>query len=139
MSLENVETVQAAFEAWNTGDMDALRDLCDPDLIVRGFEDSLEGQELTVGREPVMRGFGRMRETWDADAAEAITDFIDAGDRVVVRFIWRGTGHGPAFGLEVTAVYTLRKGKVFLVEYFRDHAEALEAVGLSEQDAHTDS
>ena len=51
-----------------------------------------------------MRGFGRMRETWDADGAETITDFIDAGDRVVVRFIWRGTGHGPAFGLEVTAV-----------------------------------
>jgi len=50
-----------------------------------------------------------MRETWDADAAETITDFIDAGDRVVARFIWRGTGHGPPFGLEVTAVYTLRK------------------------------
>ena len=79
-----------------------------------------------------MRGFGRMRETWDADGAETITDFIDAGDRVVVRFIWRGTGHGPAFGLEVTAVYTLRRGKFFLVEYFRDHAEALEAVGLGD-------
>ena len=78
-----------------------------------------------------MRGFGRMRETWDADGAETITDFIDAGDRVVVRFIWRGTGHGPAFGLEVTAVYTAQ-GKFFLVEYFRDHAEALEAVGLGD-------
>ena len=86
-----------------------------------------------------MRGFERMRETWDADAAETITDFIDAGDRVVARFIWRGTGHGPAFGLEVTAIYTLRKGRIFLVEYFRDHAEALEALGLSEQDASGDS
>ena len=133
MSQENVDVVRAAFGAWNAGEMDALGDLCDPDVIVRGFEGSLEGQELTVGRESVMRGFERMRETWDADAAEAITDFIDAGDRVVARFIWRGTGHGPAFGLEVTAVYTLRKGKIFLVEYFRDHAEALEAVGLSER------
>ena len=132
MSQENVEIVQAAFEAWNAGDMGALRDLCDPDLIVRGFEGSVEGQDPTVGQESVMRGFGRMRETWDADAAETITDFIDAGDRVVARFVWRGTGHGPAFGLEVTGVYTLRKGKVFLVEYFRDHAEALEALGLSE-------
>ena len=132
MSQENVEIVQAAFEAWNAGDMGALRDLCDPDLIVRGFEGSVEGQEPTVGQESVMRGFGRMRETWDADVAETITDFIDAGDRVVARFVWHGTGHGPAFGLEVTGVYTLRKGKVFLVEYFRDHAEALEALGLSE-------
>ena len=132
MSQENVEVVKAAFEAWNVGDMDALRDLCDPDVIVRPFEDSLQGPEPNVGRESVMRGFGRMRETWDADGAEPITDFIDAGDRVVARFIWRGTGHGPAFGFEVTAVYTLRRGKFVLVEYFRDHEEALEAVGLSE-------
>ena len=126
MSQENVEIVKAAFEAWNAGDMDALRDLCDPDVIVRPLEDS----QPNVGRESVMRGFGRMRETWDADRAETITDFIDAGDRVVARFIWRGTGHGPAFGFEVTAVYTLRRGKFVLVEYFRDHVEALEAVGL---------
>ena len=139
MSQENVEINQATFKAWNAGDMDALRELCDADVIVRGFEGSLEGLEPTVGRESVMRGFGRMRETWDADAAETITDFIDAGDRIVARFIWRGTGHGPAFGLDVTAIYTLRKGKIFLVEYFRDHAEALEAAGLSEQDAHADS
>ena len=132
MSQENVEVVKAAFEAWNAGDMDALRDLCDPHVIVRSAVDSVEGLEPTVGRESVMRGFGRMRETWDADRAETLTDFIDAGDRVVVRFIWRGTGHGPPFGLDVTAVYTLRRGKFVLVEYFRDHAEALEAVGLRE-------
>ena len=103
MSQENVEVVKAAFEAWNAGDMDTLRDLCDPNVIVRLFDGSLQ-LEPTVGRESVMRGFGGMRETWDADGAEPITDFIDAGDRVVARFIWRGTGHGPAFGLEVTAV-----------------------------------
>ena len=41
--------------------------------------------------------------------------------------------------LEFTAVYTMRKGRIFGIEYFWDHAEALEAVGLSEQDAHADS
>ena len=46
MSQENVEVVKAAFEAWNAGDMDALRDLCDPDVIVRPMlstEDGLQG------------------------------------------------------------------------------------------------
>jgi hypothetical protein len=33
----------------------------------------------------------------------------------------------------------VRNGKTILVEFFWDHAEALEAVGLSEQDAHADS
>jgi hypothetical protein len=36
--------------------------------------------------------------------------------------------------MEVTQVITVRKGRVFLLEHFWDHAEALEAVGLSEQD-----
>jgi hypothetical protein len=49
-----------------------------------------------------------------------------------VRFIWRGVGHGPEAALEATAVYTVGKGRVFGVEFFWDHAEALEAVGLSE-------
>jgi ketosteroid isomerase-like protein len=86
-----------------------------------------------------MRQFEQMRETWDADALELISDFIDATDRLVVRFIWRGVGHGPEANLELTNVVTVRKGKVFGLEYFWDHAEALEAVGLSEQDAHADS
>ena len=79
-----------------------------------------------------MRQFEQLRETWDADALEPISDFIDAGDRVVVRFIWRGVGRGPESNMECTGVYTVRKGKVFDQEFFWDHAEALEAVGLSE-------
>jgi ketosteroid isomerase-like protein len=79
------------------------------------------------------------RETWDASEAEPITDFIDASDRVVAEFIWRGTGHGPDFAFEGAAVYTMRNGMIFAIEYFGNLAEALEAVGLSEQDAHADS
>jgi ketosteroid isomerase-like protein len=33
MSRENVEIVRAAYEAWNAGDMGALRELYDPDAI----------------------------------------------------------------------------------------------------------
>ena len=34
--------------------------------------------------------------------------------------------------MEMTSVFTVRKGKILAVEYFWDHAEALEALGLSE-------
>jgi hypothetical protein len=34
--------------------------------------------------------------------------------------------------MEMTGVYTMRKGKFLVIEHFWDHAEALEAVGLSE-------
>ncbi len=46
--------------------------------------------------------------------------------------IWRGLGHGPELALEWTNMCTVRKGKVMTIEYFWDHADALEAVGLSE-------
>jgi predicted lipid-binding transport protein (Tim44 family) len=34
MSQENVKVIRAAQEAWNTVDMDALRELYDPDAIM---------------------------------------------------------------------------------------------------------
>jgi hypothetical protein len=56
-----------------------------------------------------------------------------------VRWIWRTAGYGPEANLEVTNIHTLRKGKILDIEYFWDHAEALEALAVSEQDAHADS
>src|SRR6266567_8349690 len=94
MSEENVEAVKAAFEAWNAGDMDAFRKLLAPDVILRNPEGWPEPGPF-VGREAVMRQFEQLRETWDTDALELISDFIDVGDRVALRFIWRGAGHGP--------------------------------------------
>ena len=131
MSQENVEVAKAAYAAWNAGDMDAFRELCDPDIIMRPPERWPEPGPF-VGREAVMREWKQVRETWVADAVEPIGDFIDAGDRVVVRQIWRGVGQGPESNIELTNVFTVRKGKIFFQEFFWDHAEALDAVGLSD-------
>jgi ketosteroid isomerase-like protein len=138
MSQENVKIVRANFEAWNAGDMDAVRELYDSDAIMRPPVGWPEPGPF-VGREEVMREWEQLRETFDADALDPISDFIDVAGRVVVRFIWRGAGRGPEANLEMTGVYTMRKGKFFFVEFFWDHADALEAVGLSEQDARADS
>ncbi len=78
MSQENVEIVRRIFEAWNAGDMDAIRELFGPDIIWRAPEGWPEPGPY-VGREAVMRQLGQMRETWDADNFELISDFIDAG------------------------------------------------------------
>ena len=86
--------MKAAFEAWNAGDMVATRELYGPDVIMRNPEGWPEPGPV-VGRENVMRQIEQLRETWDADALQPTGDFIDAADRVVVRFIWRGVGHGP--------------------------------------------
>jgi uncharacterized protein len=131
MSQENVEIVRRGFEAWNTGDMDAVRELYDPGVIWRPLDGWPEPGPY-AGREAVMRQLKQMRETWDADSFELISDFIDVGDRVAVRFIWHGVGQGPESNIEGTGVYTVRKGRILGLEFFWDHAEALETLGLSE-------
>jgi ketosteroid isomerase-like protein len=129
MSEENVEVGRAAFEAWNRGDMDAFAELYDPDVIMRTPEGWPEPGPY-LGQEAVMRQFQQNRETWDGDLLEPVTDFIDAADRVVVRFIWRGAGYGPEANLEMTTVFMVRKGKIVYQEFFWDHAEVLKTLGL---------
>jgi ketosteroid isomerase-like protein len=131
VSQENVEIMRAAFEAWNSGRMDAFREMNDPRVIVWMPEGWPEPGPF-VGRDAAMRQFDQLRETWDADVFELIGDFVEVADHVLVRYIWRGAGHGPEANVEVTGIYTLRKGKIVLIENFWDHAEALEAVGLAE-------
>ena len=131
MSQENVKLVRDGFAAWNTGDMDALGQLLAADVVLR-LPDGWPEPGPYLGREAAIRQFEQNRETFETDRLEPVTDFIGAGDRVVVRTIWRGEGQGPESVLEWTVVLTLRKGKVINIEYFWDHAEALEAVGLSE-------
>jgi ketosteroid isomerase-like protein len=132
MSQENVEVVRAVFAAWNAGDMDALRELYDPEVIMRSVPDWPEPGPW-VGRDAVIRQFVQQREAFDADDLAPISDFLDDADHVVVRLIWRGAGYGPESNLEITSVYTVRQRKVFYQEFFWNHAEALEAVGLSDQ------
>ena len=139
MSQENVELVQALFNRWNAGDIDAFRDAFDPEArIVRGLEGWPEPGPF-VGRDSIVRQFERVGQAWDASTLEPISLIDGGGDQVVVRWAWHGAGHGPDWNMEASAVCTVRKGKVFFLAYFWDHAEALKAVGLSERDAPVDS
>ena len=129
MSRENVEIVRAGFAAWNRGDMDSFRELHHPDVILRSPADWPEPGPF-IGRDAAMQQYHALRQAWDSDSAETVGDFIDAGDRVVVRYLWHTKGHGPDSRLEASCAVTLRDGKIFLFEVFRDHAEALRAAGL---------
>ena len=131
MSQENVEVVRARFEAWNARDMDAFREQYDPEIIMRPPERWPEPGPF-VGREAAMRQFEQLRETFDSHSLGPISDFIDAGDRVVVRVAYHGEGHGPEMNFELTQVITVREGRILYREFFWDHAEALETLGLSE-------
>ena len=57
-----------------------------------------------------------------------------SGDRVVARADWGGRGRASGIDLRssLTSIYTIRDGEIRKIEYFFDHAKALEAAGLRE-------
>jgi ketosteroid isomerase-like protein len=130
VTRENIETARASLETWNAGNMDAFSELLDPDVILRNPEGWPEPGPH-VGRDAVVRQFQEARDLWDSDVLEAASEFIEIADRVLVRTIWRGVRHGVDSNLEFTIVFTVRKGKIFGFEYFWDHAEALEVMGIT--------
>jgi hypothetical protein len=115
---------------------EALAPLFDP-----GFEAVAvwQGGATYIG----VDGFRRMWLDWLQPWATyhvGVDQLIDAGDRVVVLVRDRGRRHDTEAVVELISgsVWTVRDAKLVRVEFCGDRAEALEAVGLSEQDAHAD-
>jgi ketosteroid isomerase-like protein len=134
MSRRNVEIVRAAYSAWNAGDMEALGALYAVDAVTRGLDDWPEAGP-NVGRDAIVTQYRRMIDAWDENSVQMVGPPVEAGDRVAVRTSLRGAGRGPEFKVELSGVYTLRNGLIQSVDFFWDHAEALEAAGFSEPSA----
>ena len=138
MSQENVEIVRRWVAAYNQRDMDALIKLTDPDV---------EFRSVFLAMESIFRGYEGLHAYFEAieDAYERFVilpeELLDAGAAVLslARAEWRGRGSGAEGSRPLTVATWIRAGKVFRLETFTDRGEALEAVGLSEQDAHADA
>ena len=138
MSQENVEIVRAAIDAANRDDWDAF------------YKDMAPGFELDMSRAvgPVsgVLSLDQLRRVledfagyWESLRIEP-HEFIEAGDLVVVP----NTGHlrgrdGIEVSVTVAWVWTIRDGAIERMVMYQSRQDALEALGLSEQDAHADS
>jgi ketosteroid isomerase-like protein len=126
-----IEVVEAGFDAWNASDMDAWGELLAPDVVVHLVRNWPEPGPF-VGREAALRQFVQMRDAFGADRVERIREYVEAGNRVVARLVWRGRGQGPSVNMELSCVYMVRNGQLVGLDFFWDPAEALEAAGMSE-------
>jgi ketosteroid isomerase-like protein len=109
--------------------------------------DDLESSIVSHGVRSTYRGPDGLRAAWVDWLAPwdsyytVIEDVVDLGDRVLV--LPRDYGRRKDLATDVeqrgASVYTVRDAKVARVEFYTNRNEALEALGLSEQDAHTDS
>ena len=138
MSQENVKMVKTAIDAYSRQDWDAL------------FQDAAPGFELDMSRavgplhgvfdlDQVRRVLAEFAEYWEFVRIEP-HEFIEAGDLVVVPWTAHAKGRdGIDVVSRVAVVWTIRDGAIERVTMYQERQDALEAVALSEQDAHADS
>ena len=138
MSQENVEIVKAWYDAFNRDDWDAMVKDAAPGLVV-DFSRAVGPWRGVFGLDQARRLVGEFHETWESVRLEP-HEFIEAGDLVVVPGTQHVKGRG---GIEVvvsaTFVWTIRNGAIERVTMYQGLPDALEDLGLSEQDAHADS
>jgi ketosteroid isomerase-like protein len=150
MSQENVEIVRRGWDLFteriDQGDPATASDAAFDQGLFAPTSTLTPAREVPphktyVGRE----GYAEFLRAWLEDFMEwriGLEKIIDPGDdRVVavVRQSARGKGSGAPVELQFTIVYTLKDGQIIGERHYLDVREALEAVGLSEQDAHADS
>ena len=132
MSAENVELVLAAVDAYNAGDLDALMELCAPDIEVFPDASVFPEADPLRGRDEYRRWLEEANSAWISARNDTIEAFALRGDRVVHRGEWGG--EGAASGVEtvssVTSIWTVRNGQITSGEYYFDHHQALKAAGL---------
>jgi ketosteroid isomerase-like protein len=136
MSQENVELVRAWFEAWNAGDRDFS--IFHPNLVYHPRADEPDPSPH-IGRDAFKRLLLGFVDAF-AQTTNEVRELIDSGDRVIASTVVHARMKG---GGEVRDDYVfvlqIRNGLVVEGWEYRTKEEALEAVGLSEQDAHADS
>ena len=138
MPREDIETLRRIYEAASRRDWDAAFLDAQPE-----FEYKLPDRDPLAG---TYRGAETARSVFQDQLAafdEARADpeqFFERGDRIVVFFRLRARPRGSSAEIEIRVahVWTMRDGMVARCELFPVRQEALEAAGLSEQDAHAD-
>ena len=129
MSQANVERVKAGFAAHNRGDMDALVEFYDPEVV---FETLLLGTHH--GNEAIRVIYAENRKTL-AGYDVVPVELIDAGEQVVAvaQTVGSGTVSEIAVDDRFAFVFTFKGERCVREQAFRNKEEALEAVGLPQQ------
>ena len=127
MSQENVEIVRRCFAALDRRDWDALWRDAHPEF---ELQTQLQGSRLgpQKAQEFIEDQFAAF-DSWKAEPEK----FFDSADQVVVFLIIcaRPRGSAAEITIKIAHVWTLRDGKVLMIETFPQRKKALEAAGLS--------
>ncbi len=131
MERRNVEIVQAAIDAFNRGDRDAMLENVSPKA---EFDLS-----RSVGLEPRVLGFDEtisffdlLGENWESMSAEP-HEFLERGNDVAVPLTIHARGrYGIDVEARITCVWTIRDAAITRFCMYQSRQDALDAIGVSE-------
>ena len=129
MSQENLELVRAGFAAHNRGDLDALVELYDPDVV---FETLLLGTHR--GNEAIRLIYEENQKTLSGYDVVPV-ELIDSEDQVVAVAEVKGVGPVSQIAMDgdrFAFLFTIKNGRVVREQAFRNRDEAVAAAGLPE-------
>jgi uncharacterized protein len=129
MVEEDLRVVRTAFEAYFRGDLPAMLETVDPDVIVTQLPDQPDFREFH-GHEGLLQAMSGWLDTWD-DWSIEVDSMRSVGRHVLVRCLQSGRGRGSGVPMEAETyfVFTLRAERVVRWQMFDSEQRALEATG----------
>ena len=124
----NLDLVMEGFSAMERGDLDAILELADPDVVFVNPDGALE-PGMRQGKEGLRTGLGALLDVFE-DLRFDHQRIVELGDRVLVTgtFSARGNGSGMTVHPSPFAILiTMREGRMVRYEWFLDEAAAEEA------------
>ena len=133
MSQETLELAYDAMAALSRGDLASLIAAADPEVEWHSFFAELGEGGVYHGHDGTRQYLGDLAEAWEVVRAD-IDDGLAVDDVAVFvgRIHYRGKGSGIETETAAGWVLKFRAGKVIRFRAFREPAQALEAVGLSD-------
>jgi ketosteroid isomerase-like protein len=132
MSQAHVETVRLAYQHLNRGDVEALIDLCDEDFRM-DMSDRVFNPDTYAGSDGIQRFYEGVFNVWESYRWD-VEETRVAGNAVVALLFCHAQGRegGVRVDWRVAWVWNFREGRPVSARFYRDRAQALEAVGLRE-------
>jgi ketosteroid isomerase-like protein len=135
--VEVEELARRGCDALNRNDLDGFLDLIDPEVEFTSMIAEAEGETFR-GHDGVRRWWESVRNAFK-EVHWTYVGLRASDDRGVVKLRIEGMLSGVEVAQTMWQMVVLRDNKLVWWGFFRTELEALEAAGLSEQDAHADS
>jgi ketosteroid isomerase-like protein len=124
MILSNSELARRGFEAVVRGDLDAIREMLDPDVKWHGGDPNAVG--ACRNREQAL---DYCRDAMTHQPVRELVELIEAGDKVVV--VMRSSSEDGSDSMLTANVTTFRDGKAIEIVHFPNPDDARAAAGVT--------